>query len=330
MAPEILAKSSNYSFTVDVYSYGIILWELFTREEPYEDVTPKFMLSTRVVEGHRPIIPPTCPPKFADLITSCWQKGKIILLPFFFAMKFPADELMLLKDPAARPSFARVLDLLLQITKEKIVFPAEAKSEEPKPAKKSEPPSSPTIEAKTTKPKKKKSKERDKTKTKADKKDKESKSSRREGKSKDSDKAKKKSSHERPKDSKGKKEEKDKERQESVKDKETSGGERAKELRKELLKSKSGQWTTSSSNGAKTTTRKAGRHRAARSASSAANVSSGFSTARSRSVTDTPTRPGKEKEKERDESEKNRDQSKDKRGSKDDYLLAVMTFSVDE
>lgn len=41
-APEIMAegraRGAEYGVEVDVYSFGIVLWELFTREEPFADV----------------------------------------------------------------------------------------------------------------------------------------------------------------------------------------------------------------------------------------------------------------------------------------------------
>lgn len=35
MAPELLSNNS-YSEKVDVYSFGIVLWEISTRKKPYE------------------------------------------------------------------------------------------------------------------------------------------------------------------------------------------------------------------------------------------------------------------------------------------------------
>ncbi|RWW27932.1 hypothetical protein GW17_00007615 [Ensete ventricosum] len=39
MAPELLSGKSNMvSEKIDVYSYGIVMWELLTGEEPYADM----------------------------------------------------------------------------------------------------------------------------------------------------------------------------------------------------------------------------------------------------------------------------------------------------
>lgn len=39
MAPEVLA-SENYGFPADVYSYAIVIWEIFARETPYRGINP--------------------------------------------------------------------------------------------------------------------------------------------------------------------------------------------------------------------------------------------------------------------------------------------------
>lgn len=70
MAPEVL-RSESYNEKADVYSYGIILWELLTRECPYDGMEP-IQCALAVLNRHkRPEIPRWCPPAFQVLIRSC-------------------------------------------------------------------------------------------------------------------------------------------------------------------------------------------------------------------------------------------------------------------
>jgi hypothetical protein len=55
-----------------VYSYGVILWELLTREGFFSEVTYMFKLEKLVIKGRRPPIPP-CPEEYAALIRNCWD-----------------------------------------------------------------------------------------------------------------------------------------------------------------------------------------------------------------------------------------------------------------
>jgi len=71
-APEIL-KNSRYTEKADVYSYGICLWEFFTRCDPYEGM-PVFQIIFSVgTEGMRPTIPDNCPPDYSALMRECWD-----------------------------------------------------------------------------------------------------------------------------------------------------------------------------------------------------------------------------------------------------------------
>ena len=63
MAPEVL-QNKEYDESADVYSFGIVLWELFTQREPFEDIeTFSAMIDSVVAEQKRPEIPKECPKK---------------------------------------------------------------------------------------------------------------------------------------------------------------------------------------------------------------------------------------------------------------------------
>ncbi|OQR84522.1 protein kinase [Achlya hypogyna] len=75
-APELLVDEelSSYSLKVDVYSFGIICWQLLTGLQPYDDIPGSTLaVEEAVVRGVRPAIPPTCPPHFAKLMRFAWH-----------------------------------------------------------------------------------------------------------------------------------------------------------------------------------------------------------------------------------------------------------------
>eukprot|EP01114_Cavostelium_apophysatum_P001871 TRINITY_DN11645_c0_g1_i2.p1 TRINITY_DN11645_c0_g1~~TRINITY_DN11645_c0_g1_i2.p1 ORF type:complete len:632 (-),score=192.54 TRINITY_DN11645_c0_g1_i2:34-1929(-) len=74
MAPEMLLDQ-GYDEKADVYSFGILLWELLTCEEPYRGAFKTFeeMLEAVTKRGRRPDIPDDCPPKLRELMQACWN-----------------------------------------------------------------------------------------------------------------------------------------------------------------------------------------------------------------------------------------------------------------
>jgi Protein tyrosine and serine/threonine kinase len=72
LAPEVIkhARSSKYS---DVYGYGIVLWELATREEVYQGLETTQIIAKVANESLRPPIPQDCPWK--DLMVKCWEEN---------------------------------------------------------------------------------------------------------------------------------------------------------------------------------------------------------------------------------------------------------------
>ncbi|XP_015902500.2 serine/threonine/tyrosine-protein kinase HT1 [Ziziphus jujuba] len=72
MAPELI-KHKSYGRKVDVYSFGLILWEMVAGTIPYEDMNPIQAAFAVVNKNLRPDIPGDCPPAMRALIEQCWS-----------------------------------------------------------------------------------------------------------------------------------------------------------------------------------------------------------------------------------------------------------------
>jgi len=72
LAPEVIkhARSSKFS---DVYGYGIILWELATREEVYQGLETTQIIAKVANESLRPPVPQDCPWK--HVMVKCWEEN---------------------------------------------------------------------------------------------------------------------------------------------------------------------------------------------------------------------------------------------------------------
>ncbi len=92
-APEIV-KLEHYDEKVDTYSFGIVMWELMCREEPYEGSGGVQVAYLAVEQGLRPEVPRYCPPLFAQLMRECWEE-----------------------DPYMRPDFGAILERLFAMMK---------------------------------------------------------------------------------------------------------------------------------------------------------------------------------------------------------------------
>lgn len=73
MAPEIL-NSEPYDEKSDVYSYGILLWELLTADIPFRGMKDVQVAMAVISNQTRPIIPQDCPPKLNKFIKMCWDQ----------------------------------------------------------------------------------------------------------------------------------------------------------------------------------------------------------------------------------------------------------------
>ena len=71
MAPE-MQQNSSYGPEVDVYSFGMILYELATDDIPWKSLTPLAVVKKVVVEHLRPKLPQNLDPALKELIKMCW------------------------------------------------------------------------------------------------------------------------------------------------------------------------------------------------------------------------------------------------------------------
>ncbi|XP_056139719.1 mitogen-activated protein kinase kinase kinase 10 [Lampris incognitus] len=91
MAPEVI-KLSLFSKSSDVWSFGVLLWELLTGEVPYREIDALAVAYGVAMNKLTLPIPSTCPEPFAQLLGECWSP-----------------------NPHSRPSFTCILTRLLAI-----------------------------------------------------------------------------------------------------------------------------------------------------------------------------------------------------------------------
>lgn len=95
IAPEVF-EQQPYDAKADVYSFGMVLWELYTKKIPFEDINT-FEIPVAVIRGDRPAIPKDCPKEYAKLIKECWHK-----------------------KPSKRPAFSKIVKVLTKLNNEQV------------------------------------------------------------------------------------------------------------------------------------------------------------------------------------------------------------------
>ncbi|CAH2241603.1 jg3937 [Pararge aegeria aegeria] len=91
MPPEVI-KNSTFSHASDVWSYGVLLWELLTGETPYKGINAMAVAYGVAVNKLTLPIPSTCPESWRVLMEACWRS-----------------------NPRERPMFPEILEQLERI-----------------------------------------------------------------------------------------------------------------------------------------------------------------------------------------------------------------------
>ena len=75
MAPEIMkGVEANINKMCDVFSYGMVLYEIYARKIPYDDLPTDPLVGMAVLQGKRPSVPPTLPQFLHPLLQACWKE----------------------------------------------------------------------------------------------------------------------------------------------------------------------------------------------------------------------------------------------------------------
>ncbi|KAE8657838.1 hypothetical protein F3Y22_tig00116980pilonHSYRG00045 [Hibiscus syriacus] len=86
MAPEMI-QHRPYTQKVDLYSFGIVLWELITGLLPFQNMTAVQAAFAVVNKGVRPVIPNDCLPVLREIMMRCWDTNPEVRPPFFDIVK---------------------------------------------------------------------------------------------------------------------------------------------------------------------------------------------------------------------------------------------------
>ncbi|RHZ43540.1 hypothetical protein Glove_1033g9 [Diversispora epigaea] len=73
IAPEVLSGDEEYTKAADVYSFGIIAYEIITGFPPYPDIPHDEDLAIKICNGLRPKIPFHTPKLITRIIMRCWD-----------------------------------------------------------------------------------------------------------------------------------------------------------------------------------------------------------------------------------------------------------------
>lgn len=74
MAPELFQRRAKQTEASDIYSLGVMLWEIASRQLPFQDAANDSLIRLWVSQGDREDIPSGTPEMFAKLIEQAWAQ----------------------------------------------------------------------------------------------------------------------------------------------------------------------------------------------------------------------------------------------------------------
>lgn len=83
MAPEVVL-CQDYGLKADVYSFGIMFWEVASLSQPFRRYTSNRHFTDIILKGRRPLMRSVAwlSPKLRLLIQSCWKAESALRPPF--------------------------------------------------------------------------------------------------------------------------------------------------------------------------------------------------------------------------------------------------------
>lgn len=84
LAPELFNPASQpykniHTEATDIYSFGMVMWFMFTRKIPFSGEHNSFIDTIkRLKEGHREEMPTLIPESMENIIKTCWQKNALL------------------------------------------------------------------------------------------------------------------------------------------------------------------------------------------------------------------------------------------------------------
>jgi serine/threonine protein kinase len=76
IAPEAIFEN-EYTFASDIYSIGILMWEISSGKSPFVDYENNYEneydLTMKIIRGMRPKVVPETPLKYEELMKQCWD-----------------------------------------------------------------------------------------------------------------------------------------------------------------------------------------------------------------------------------------------------------------